>query len=153
MNGASPVAPMDLTTRLAAILTHRLRRLRGTQGAFTIDLEEDVFVQAASYEGDAVLLEVTGDEFLLDRRLTPAQHGELLRLGFHRPSPDLPNWWIGVEDGHDRSLFAAARAAITALREVYEVDADALAAAFEVIPSESVTSAMVGPDVEIQRID
>ena len=76
---------MDQATRLAAALTHRLRLLRGTQESFTVDLG-DVFYQAASYEGDAVLIEITGDDFLPDdRRLTGAQQEQLLRLGFNRP--------------------------------------------------------------------
>lgn len=117
---------MDLTTRLAASLTHRLRILRGTQDSFTVDLG-DVFYQAASYEGDAVLIEITGDEFLPPhRRRTPAQHEQLLRLGFTRPDDAMPNWWIGIEDGRDRGLFAAARAVITALVEVHGVSTDDL---------------------------
>ena len=119
---------MDLTTRLAASLTHRLRKLRGTQDSFTVELG-DVSCQAASYEGDAVLVEITGDEFLPDhRRLTAAQHEQLLRLGFTRPDDDLPNWWIGIEDGHDRGLFAAARAVVAALVEVHGVSTDDLTA-------------------------
>ncbi len=117
---------MDQTTRLAAALTHRLRLLRGTQESFTVDLG-DVFYQAASYEGDAVLVEITGDEFLPDdRRLTHDQHEQLLRLGFTRPDDDMPNWWIGIEDGRDRDLFAAARAVITRPIEVHDVSTDDL---------------------------
>jgi len=116
---------MDMTDRLAARLTHRLRHLRATQESFTIDLG-DVYVQAASYEGDAVLIEFTGDEFLPeDRRLSGVQHDELLRLGFNRPGDVSPNWWIGIEDGNERSLYAAARAAVTALTEFHGVPADA----------------------------
>ncbi len=113
---------MDQTTQqLAAALTHRLRLLRGTQESFTTDLGA-VFYQAASYQGDAVLIEITGDEFLPDdRRLTAAQHEQLLRLGFTRPDDAMPNWWIGIEDGRDRGLLAAARAVITALVEVHGV--------------------------------
>ena len=117
---------MDQTTRLAAALTHRLRLLRGTQESFTVDLGE-VFYQAASYEGDAVLVEVTGDEFLPDdRRLTHDQQEQLVRLGFTRPDEEMPNWWIGIEDGRDRGLFAAARAAINALVEIYDVSTNDL---------------------------
>lgn len=118
---------MELTTRLAARLTHRLRVLRGTQGSFTLSFG-DVFVQAASFEGDAVLIEITGDEFLpADRRTTPAQHDALLRLGFTRPDPEMPNWWIGVEDGHERALHRAAWAAVAALTEIHGVPAETLA--------------------------
>lgn len=117
---------MDLTTRLAAALTHRLRLLRGTQESFTTNLG-GVFYQAASYEGDAVLIEITGDEFLPDdRRLTTAQHEHLLRLGFTRPDQAMPNWWIGIEDGRDRGLYAAARAVVAALVEVHGVATDTL---------------------------
>lgn len=114
------------TVRLAAALAHRLRRLRGTQDSFTVDVG-GLFYQAASYQGDAVLIELAGDEFLPDqRRLTSAQHDHLLRLGFTRPTRDLPNWWIGVEDGRDRGLVAAARAVITALVEAHGVSIDEL---------------------------
>lgn len=117
---------MDQATRLAAALTHRLRLLRGTQESFTVDLG-DVFYQAASYQGNAVLIEITGDEFLPhDHRLTAAQHEHLLRLGFTRPDEEMPNWWIGIEDGHDRALFAAARSAVTALIEIHGVSIEAL---------------------------
>ena len=117
---------MDQTTRLAAALTHRLRLLRGTQESFTVDLGE-VFYQAASYEVDAVLVEVTGDEFLPDyRRLTHDQQEQLVRLGFTRPDEEMPNWWIGIEDCRDRGLFAAARAAINALVEIYDVSTNDL---------------------------
>ncbi len=119
---------MDQTTRLAAALTHRLRLLRGTQESFTTNLGA-VFYQAASYEGDAVLIEITGDEFLPDdRRRTAAQHEQLLRLGFNRPDEAMPNWWIGIEDGRDRDLFATAKAVITALVEVHGVSTDDLTA-------------------------
>ena len=33
---------MDLTTRLAASLTHRLRKLRGTQDSFTVEFDAKV---------------------------------------------------------------------------------------------------------------
>ena len=119
---------MDQITQLAAALTHRLRLVRGTQESFTTDLG-DVFYQAASYEGDAVLIEITGDEFLPDdRRLTHDQQEQLMRLGFTRPDDEMPNWWIGIEDGRDRGLFAAARAVVTALVEVHGVSLDDLAA-------------------------
>lgn len=119
---------MDLTTRLAASLTHRLRKLRGTQESFTVELG-GVFYQAASYEGDAVLIEITGDEFLPEqRRLTGAQHEQLLQLGFTRPDDAMPNWWIGIEDGRDRDLFTAARAVISALIDVHGVSTDELIA-------------------------
>ena len=117
---------MDLTTRLAARLTHELVKLRGTQDSFTLDVE-DVFLQAASYEGDAVLVEIPADEFLpADRQLDPSRHEDLLRLGFTRPTPAMPNWWIGVEDGRERDLFVAARATVRALLEIHHVRADAL---------------------------
>lgn len=124
-------ALMDLTARLAARLTHELVKLRGTQGAFTLDVG-DVFLQAGSYEGDAVLVEIPSDEFLLpDLRLGPGREEELLRLGFNRPTEDMPNWWIGVEDGDERALFAAARATVEALLHLHHVDVDALT---EVLP-------------------
>lgn len=117
---------MDITTRLAARLTHQLVKLRGTQKSFIIDLEE-VFLQAASYEGDALLVEIPADTFLpTDRQLDPSRHEDLLRLGFTRPTPDMPNWWIGVEDGRERDLFAAARATITALLDLHHVGVDVL---------------------------
>ncbi len=104
---------MDLRTQVIASLAHRLVKLRGTQESFTVELE-GVFVQAASYDGDAVLVEITGDRFLaVGRSLTIDQHDELLRLNFMRPTDDMPNWWIGIEDGHDRALFATARSAPT----------------------------------------
>lgn len=119
---------MDLTTRLTARLAFRLRKLRGTLGSFTTDLGR-VFYQAASYPEDAVLIEITGEQFLpRERRLTIAQQERLLALGFTRPDSDMPNWWIGLEDSHDRNLFAAARAVITALIEVHGVSTDALGA-------------------------
>ncbi len=117
---------MDLRTQVIASLAHRLVKLRGTQESFTVELE-DVFVQAASYDGDAVLVEITGDRFLaVGRSLTIDQHDELLRLNFMRPTDDMPNWWIGIEDGHDRALFAAARSAVTALIEIHGVSIEAL---------------------------
>lgn len=61
---------MDATTRLAAALAHRLRLLRGTRESITVDLG-DVFYQAASYEGNAVLIEITGDDFLPDIAAQP----------------------------------------------------------------------------------
>ncbi len=118
---------MDPTTRLAAALAHRLRLLRGTHESFTVTLG-DVFYQAASYQGDAVLIEITGDEFLPPHhQLTSAQHEQLLRLGFTRPDDAMPNWWIGIEGGHDRGLVAAARAVITALIEIHKVSPSDLA--------------------------
>lgn len=115
-----------LPVRLAAALTHRLRTLRGSQTMFTVDLG-DLSYQAASLQGDAVLIEITGDEFLPDhRRLTAAHHQQLLRRGFTRPDADLPNWWIGIENGSDRGLFAAARAVISALVEVHGVSTEDL---------------------------
>ncbi len=118
---------MELTTRLAASLTHKLRTLRGTRGSFTLSFGE-VFVQAASFMGNGVLVEVTGDQFLpADRRPTAAQQDELLRLGFNRPKAEMPNWWIGVHDGPERALYGAARAAVRALIEIHGVTAEALA--------------------------
>lgn len=118
---------MELTTRLAARLTHKLRTLPGTHESFTLTFG-DVFVQAASFEGDDVLVEVTGDQFLpAERRPTVAQHDELLRLGFTRPGGDMPNWWIRVEGGRERVLYRAARAAVIALTEIHGVSTEALA--------------------------
>lgn len=117
---------MNLQTQLAASLTRLLVNLRGTRESFTINLG-DVFVQAASYEGDAVLIEITGDRFLADdRSLTADQHDQLLQLGFTRPTDQMPNWWIGIEDGQNQALAAAARSAITALIEIHQVPVEAL---------------------------
>lgn len=92
---------MELTTRLAARLTHRLRVLRGTQESFTLSFG-DVFVQAASYEGDAVLVEI-GDEFLpADRQPTPAQHDARPRRSIcRRPPPHLARaaWDLNRAEG------------------------------------------------------
>ncbi len=49
---------MDLRTQVIPSLAHRLVKLRGTQESFTVELD-GVFVQAASYDGDAVLVEIT----------------------------------------------------------------------------------------------
>lgn len=67
--------------------------VRDTRDSFTIGLR-DVFVQAASCEGDAVLVDTAGDRFLAAGCLTPEQHEELIALGFTRPDDEMPNWWI-----------------------------------------------------------
>lgn len=125
---------MDVRTVITARVAHALRRLRGTGDSWTVDAA-DLFFQAASYDDDQVLIEVPANEFLPQaRRLDDAQTDDMLRSGFARPSASMPNWWFGVQNGEDRQLFAAARATIAALLDVYGLSQDELAESFEPRP-------------------
>lgn len=119
---------MDVSS-LVSRLARRLRRIHGNRGSFTIDLR-GVFVQAASFEEDFLLVELPGDKFLPPHhQLSSNDHDALKRLGFHAPDATSPNWWLPVEEVHEESLALAARAAISGLLEVLHVDEELLAAA------------------------
>ncbi len=53
----------------------------------------------ASYEGDAVLIEIPGAA-LSNRGVSTFDQDWLTELGFTSPDVDVPNWWIGIERGH-----------------------------------------------------
>lgn len=111
---------------IAQQLTLELLALRGTGRSFTIEVGE-VYFQAASYDANQVLIEVPAASFLPeDHHLPPNGEQELLRLGFSRPTPTMPNWWIGVEDGRGEALFGAALATTRALLDIYRVPLEAL---------------------------
>lgn len=120
---------MELSTRIAAWIARKLTKLRGTGRAFTERIG-DVFYQAASDGGAQVLVEISAEKFLpAERALPEGSHDELVRLGFNRPEPSMPNWWILIEDGQEEDFLAAATATTTALLEVFGLDVDDLAAA------------------------
>ena len=116
-------------TRIAARIAHQLKKLRGTQHAFTVQVG-DAFYQAACDGSDLVLLEISAEPFLYPGRQLPAgSHDELLRLGFHRPTTAKPNWWVFIDARHERGIFAAAAATASALLDVYDTDLQVLAEA------------------------
>lgn len=125
---------MNLTDITAATIAAKLAQLRGT-GTFFNTTVGDTYFQAASFTGDEVLIEICNEKFM--SRTLPAGSGEgLLRLGFTRPSKNKPNWWIGIEDGHDDDLRSAADATVRALVNVYGIDPDEVADAVDVPLSE-----------------
>lgn len=106
---------------IAARIAQRLLALRGTGRSFTVEAG-DLYFQAASYDANQVLIEVPAARFLPeDHPLPPNGEQKLLRLGFTRPIPSMPNWWIGVEDGGEQALFAAAHATTNELLRIYGV--------------------------------
>lgn len=116
--------PLDAAgERIAARIASDLGRLRGTGRAYTVDLG-DAYFQAASYEGDQVLIEVAAERFMpADRALALGSHKRLMALGFSRPTRAWPNWWIAMEHSSDDELLYAARATTTALLTIYEMSA------------------------------
>ncbi len=103
--------------------------MRGTGLAYTVDLGH-AFFQAASYDGDQVLIEISAERFMpADRALAPGSHKRLMQLGFSRPTKRWPNWWIAMEHSSDDELLHAARATTTALLTVYEMSATEVAEA------------------------
>lgn len=122
---------MDEHAWIAVTIAVQLKDIRGTRGSQVVNLG-DLFYQMASYEGDAVLIETVANEFLPpEKRLGPDQEERLLQLGFTQPSPDMPNWWIGMEEGLDEEIDQAAGAVATALIEVYGIPVDTVDAALE----------------------
>lgn len=123
---------IDITT---ATITAKLAHLRGT-GAYFVTEVGDTYIQAASCDGDEVLIEICNEEFM-QRTLPAGSDEELLRLGFTRPSEgeDKPNWWIGINGGQDE-LRRAADAAMQALVDVYDIHPDDIADAVDVPLSE-----------------
>lgn len=120
-------------TRIAR-LTDLLRETQGTGRAFTIDVDE-VFIQAASYEGDQLLVEVSGDEFLSEEKaLSAADHAVLVNLGFQPPDHFSPNWHIPLSERSAELLRRAAHAAISALTDVMGADVEELDAALSEDP-------------------
>ena len=120
---------MELSTRIAEGIAQKLIRLRGTGESFT-ERVGDVFYQAASDGADQVLVEISAEDFLpAERALPEGSHDELVRLGFNRPVPSMPNWWILIDGGQEDDLLAAATATTTALLDVFDVGVDELAAA------------------------
>lgn len=122
--------PLDAAAeRIAARIASDLGRLRGTGLAYTVDLGH-AFFQAASYDGDQVLIEISAERFMpADRPLAPGSHKRLMQLGFSRPTTRWPNWWIAMEHSSDDELLHAARATTTALLTVYEMSATEVAEA------------------------
>ena len=116
---------MNQLGEIAAVIAARLARLRGTQHTCTTNVG-DAYVQAASYEGDDLLIEISAERFL--PRLLPIGHDEeLLTLGFTAPSEEMPNWWIGIEGGSDADLKEAALSTVCALVGVYGFDENVVA--------------------------
>lgn len=122
--------PLDAAgEKIAARIASDLGRLRGTGRAYTVDLGH-AFFQAASYDGDQVLIEISAERFMpADRALAPGSHKQLMQLGFSRPTTRWPNWWIAIEHSSDDELLHAARATTTALLTVYEMSATDIAEA------------------------
>lgn len=117
---------MDVPLRIADRISQQLIALRGTGRSLTVEVG-DVFYQAASYDADQVLIEVPAARFLPDDHLLPPDSDAgLLRLGFTQPTPSMPNWWIGIEDGYEADLFTAAHAVTTALLRIYGVPLETL---------------------------
>lgn len=117
---------MDVPLRITDTISQQLFTLRGTGRSLTVEVG-DMFYQAASYDADQVLIEVPAAQFLpQDHPLPPGSDDELLRLGFTQPTPSMPNWWIGIEDGYEGDLFTAAHATTTALLRVYGIPLDTL---------------------------
>ena len=120
---------MDEHAWIAAAIAVQLKDIRGTRGSLVVNLG-DLFYQMASYEGDAVLIETVSNEFLPPgKRLGPGQEQRMVQLGFTQPTPDMPNWWIGMEEGLDEEIEQAAGAVAAALIEVYGIPVDTVDAA------------------------
>ncbi|GAB3811769.1 hypothetical protein GCM10028820_03560 [Tessaracoccus terricola] len=119
--GACAVGSDDRTvSRIAGEFARAMLRLRGTLDSATMDLDADVYVQFASYDTSAVMCEVSSNGFLPEARHLTTQGQQALRdLGFTAPDDGFPNWWIGVDDGSDDGIRAAASALARALCEVY----------------------------------
>lgn len=120
MTNTMAPAGMLLLDSLTAAIAQQLAGIRGTGRSLTVDVvapAEEMYYQMASHEGDAVLIEVPGAA-LLDRGVSDFDQAWLIELGFTPPDDDMPNWWIGMEHGHDHELQAAARATVRALVEV-----------------------------------
>ncbi|MBB1510614.1 hypothetical protein [Tessaracoccus sp. MC1756] len=113
-------AGMLLLDSLTAGTAQQMAGIRGTGLSLTVDVKapaEEMYYQMASYKGDAVLIEIPGAA-LLHRGVSDFDQAWLGELGFTPPDDDMPNWWIGMEHGHDHALQAAARATVRALVEV-----------------------------------
>lgn len=122
MTPGEPVAPagMLLLDALSDAITGQLTAIRGSRRSLSVDVKayaEDMYYQMASYEGDAVLIEVPGAA-MHDRGVSDFDQAWLSELGFSPPDDDTPNWWIGMEHGLDHELSQAARATVRALVEV-----------------------------------
>lgn len=120
--------PLDqLGEQVAARIASSLMRLRGTGQVWSVDLGH-LYLQAVSYDGDQVLVEVPAERFLRGDRTLPLGSGRrLMELGFKRPTRKWPNWWIAMEHSLDAELLEAARATTTALLSVYGVPAEEIA--------------------------
>lgn len=109
----------DYAERIANRIAEQMVRLRGTGEARTIQVG-DIYFQIASYEADQIMIEVPSNRYLTRRcRLSDAQELDLAAMGFELPDDDFPNWWIGLDDGFDHDILAAARTVTHAVVKIY----------------------------------